>query len=592
MQSVTRWIWIALAGILAYIYVPKLLNGGSEAPQPIGVGRTETANYDVGEEPPAKCRIEGKRFAAELSTRGAALVDYYLTGDTRYTEGGKPIELTTVPASAPDRFSLHTDWRALGTTGDTAQVAHDVFDWTVEASDQTSCTFTYSDERVKLTKQFRAGEGPYEILTRLTIENTADDKRVHRLGIENTAWRTQKETDSHFGSQSPFITEVLCAHDGGKLERKSLSDFTPKDFEKPEFEAGWYVQRGAVDFAATSNAYFAQVIVPGQAPAPPVCGLQIEERWYREQFPDKTKDPSYGAMYRSRLVYPQKELAPHESATYEIAAYYGPKDRAVLAKALGGQHHLTDVINLGMFTVVSKVIVMFLIKAHEVVGNWGIAIIVLTLCVRILLFPLTWKQIKSMVSMRRLKPEIDEINRKFKDDAQQKQVATMEMYRKNGVNPFGGCLPVFVQMPVWWALYTVIQTAVELYHTPFLWYRDLSAPDPYFVLPIVLGATSFIQQKLMPQQMDMAQQKMMLYFMPALFTVMMLFLPVGLGIYMLTNSVLGIVQQQLVERFAPTGSGIQVREKDDTGGKGQSGGKKDEQRKLSGTVPAKLKGGS
>jgi YidC/Oxa1 family membrane protein insertase len=193
--------------------------------------------------------------------------------------------------------------------------------------------------------------------------------------------------------------------------------------------------------------------------------------------------------------------------------------------------------------------------------------------------------------MRRLKPEIDQINLRFKDDPQQKQVATMEMYRKNGVNPFGGCLPVFVQMPVWWALYTVIQTAVELYHTPFLWYHDLSAPDPYFILPIVLGGTSFIQQKLMPQQVDMAQQKMMLYFMPALFTVMMLFLPAGLGIYMLTNSILGIVQQQVVERVAPRPANIEVREKESAGGKGQVG-KKDEQRKLSSSLPAKLKGGS
>ena len=167
----------------------------------------------------------------------------------------------------------------------------------------------------------------------------------------------------------------------------------------------------------------------------------------------------------------------------------------------------------------------------------------------------------------------------------------MEVYRKNGVNPFGGCLPVLVQMPVWWALYSVLQTAVELYHTPFLWFRDLSAPDPFFVLPVVIGAASFVQQKLMPQQVDMAQQKMMLYFMPALFTVMMLFLPSGLGIYMLTNSILGIVQQQAVERFAPRTPGIEVREKDGSGDKTATG-KKDQQRKLSGTLPAKLKGGS
>lgn len=601
MESVTRWIFIALAGLLAWFYIPKLMGtgGSKDGVQPIGRGRTETALYEIDPgktEAQPKCTIRGQHFEAVLSARGAAVVDYYLTGDPRYTENGKPAELTTVAGNAPDRFDLHFDWRALGTTGEKAQVVHDVVDWKIESQDVTSCTFSYADDQVKLTKTFHAAEGSYELVTSATIENLADVPRVHRLGVENTAWRTHKETDTHLGRQSPLTTEVACGHDG-KVDRKMLSDFAAKDFEKPEFESGFWMNRGSIDFAATSTPYFSQAILPLSAPAAPACGLQIEERYNRDFYPDKTKDPDFSAMYRSRLVYPQKELAPHEKATYEVAAYYGPKDRETLSKAFGGHHGLSSLINLGMFAPVSKVLVAFLLKAHEVIGNWGIAIIVLTICVRLIMFPLTWKQIKSMVAMRRLKPEMDEINRKFKDDAQQKQVATMELYRKKKVNPFGGCLPVVVQMPVWWALYSVLQTAVELYHTPFLYFRDLSAPDPYFVLPVVIGGMSFVQQKLMPQQADLAQQKMMLYFMPALFTVMMLFLPSGLGIYMLTNSVLGIVQQQAVERFAPRGATIEVSNRDDTSGSGKGSnksdtGKKDEQRKLSGTVPAKLKGGS
>ncbi|HKQ67793.1 MAG TPA: membrane protein insertase YidC [Polyangiaceae bacterium] len=587
MESVTRWIFIAVAGLLAWIYIPKIMNGGKDAQQPIGPGITETAEYAVApgktsEQP--KCEINGNHFTAVLSSRGASLVDLYTTGDHRYTEGGKPIEITTVAGSAWDRFALGFDWRALGTTGEKAQVAHDVVDWQIAEKSDKSCTFSYADDKVKLSKTISAGLGPYELTVKATIENVSDTARVHRLGVENTAWRTHKETDSHFGRQSPFATEIACGHDGGKLDRKSGDSFAAKDFEKPEFERGWFMERGKIDFAATGNAYFAQAVVPIASPAPPACGLQVEERWDAHNYADKTKDEGYGSMYRSRLIYPAKELAPHESATYEVAAYYGPKDRDALHNALGGQHHLSELINLGMFAVVSKVLVMFLIKAHDVIGNWGISIIVLTICVRLLLFPLTWKQIKSMVSMRRLKPEVDEINAKFKDDPQQKQVAMMEVYRKNGVNPLSGCLPVVVQMPVWWALYSVLQTAIELYHTPFLWFQDLSAPDPFFILPVVIGAMSFVQQKLMPQQVDMAQQKMMLYFMPAVFTVMMLFLPSGLGIYMLTNSILGIVQQQAVERFAPKAPSIEVREKDDSGSK--SGGKKD-QRKLSSTLPAK-----
>jgi YidC/Oxa1 family membrane protein insertase len=598
MERFTRLIFIGLAVFLAWRYIPQILNGNKDVVQPIGVGATETAVYNVSTEAPQKCELKGNHFTAQFSTRGAALVDLMLTGDPRYTEGGKESELTSVPGSAPDRFALHDDWRALGTTGDNAQVESDVTDWKIAEHDGSSCTFQYEDERVRLTKTFRTGQGPYEIVAQSTIENLSDKNRVHRLGIENTAWRTHHETDSHFGRQSPLTTEVACGLQGGKLVRKSISDFAPKDFEKPEFEKGWFVERGAIEFAANSNSYFAQAIVPLAGPAAPACGLQIEERWYHTQYAEKTKDPAYGAMYRSRLIYPSKELAPHEKSSYEILAYLGPKDRNVLAHAAGGQHQLSELINLGMFAPISKQLVAFLILVHRAIGNWGIAIVVLTFCVRLVLFPLTWKQIKSMISMRQLKPEIDEINRKFKDDPQQKQLATMEVYRKNGVNPLKGCLPVLVQMPVWWALYSVLQTAVELYHTPFLWFPDLSAPDKLYVLPIVIGATSFVQQKLMPQQGDPQQQKMMLYMMPAVFTVMMLFLPAGLGIYMLTNSVLGIAQQQAVEYFAPKGpkgpkgpgNGIEVREiKPDEERAGKKGR---EQRKISSSMPAQLKGGS
>jgi YidC/Oxa1 family membrane protein insertase len=129
----------------------------------------------------------------------------------------------------------------------------------------------------------------------------------------------------------------------------------------------------------------------------------------------------------------------------------------------------------------------------------------------------------------------------------------MELWRKHGMSPFDqvkGCLPQLATMPVWFALYTTLQTAVELYNIPFLWFPDLSEPDPYFILPLIIGGTYFVQQKIMPFQGDPAQRKMMMYMMPVMFTVFMLFLPAGLGVYMFTNSVLAIVQQQAVEQHA------------------------------------------
>jgi YidC/Oxa1 family membrane protein insertase len=193
---------------------------------------------------------------------------------------------------------------------------------------------------------------------------------------------------------------------------------------------------------------------------------------------------------------------------------------------------------------------------HGVLGNWGLAIITLTVTARVLLFPLSLPGIKNMIRMREIKPEMDALNEKFKDDAQAKGLAQMELWRKHNVNPVKGCLPQLASMPVWFALYTTLQTAVELYNIPFLWFPDLSQSDPYFILPLIIGGTYFVQQRVMPQQGgDPVQQKMMMYLMPGMFTVFMLFLPSGLGVYMFTNSVLAITQQLSVERFAKRSAG-------------------------------------
>src|SRR5262249_11119724 len=147
-----------------------------------------------------------------------------------------------------------------------------------------------------------------------------------------------------------------------------------------------------------------------------------------------------GAVYHAQLLFPARELAPQASATYKQTAFFGPKERAVLAQAVGGRAGLGDLINLGFFSFVAKGLgaTLLFFRQHVTFGNWGLAIIAMTICLRILLFPLTWKSIKTTVAMRKFKPELDEITRKFPDDAQARQMATMELWRKHGVNPLGG----------------------------------------------------------------------------------------------------------------------------------------------------------
>lgn len=231
---------------------------------------------------------------------------------------------------------------------------------------------------------------------------------------------------------------------------------------------------------------------------------------------------------------------------WRVLSYFGPKDWSALEQA---GHELTEVVNLGYLAMIARVFAQLLGWIHGWAGNWGLAIILLTLMVRIALFPIVERQFRAMAPMRKLKPELDAINKRFPDDLEKRQAAMMELYRKHGVSPFGqmmGCLPLVLQMPVFFALYTSLSTNVELYNQPFaLWWQDLSAPDPYFVLPLMLVALMHLQQRMTPAAMDPQQQKIMMIVMPLMMGFFMLFLPSGLCLYMMTNSVLGIGQQQL-----------------------------------------------
>ncbi|HTQ45797.1 MAG TPA: membrane protein insertase YidC [Polyangiaceae bacterium] len=495
--------------------------------------------------PEQTCTVDGPRFQAVLSSHGAGLTHFFLT-DARYASTDSH-DLSTTPDVERWR-NLRTIFRDPSTQpSPDDQLKYDRFDWKTEQVDGATCRFTYEDQTARIVKTVSADERPFELKVETAITNLTDGPRKHQTSIEAFAYRTNKEVKGKLGRVSPFQTNLECARDNDVKRLNKGAD---------EFKTGWFGEPLVDRYAAIANYYFAQALVPLEA-APgvngekPACELQ-DEQWYGPgQKPD---DENAGDVYKARLTYPQRTLGPKETATYKQIAYFGPKERNVLQTAAGGWPRLQDLINLGTFSFVAKFLVSIItwIHAHMTFGNWGLAIIVLTLGLRIVLFPLTWKQIQSAVAMRRLKPEIDALNAKFKDDPQAKNLAMMELWRKHKVNPLGGCLPALVQMPIWFALYATLQTAVEFYHTRFLWFADLSAPDPFYILPIVLGAAMIVQQRIVPQQgMDPVQQKMMMWLMPGVFTVMMLFLPAALGVYMLTNSLLGITQQLVTEKLYP-----------------------------------------
>jgi YidC/Oxa1 family membrane protein insertase len=501
------------------------------------------------------CTIHGDRFDAELSTRGAGLTHLRLT-DERYAKSDSP-DLSTTPDIERWR-NLRVLFRAPGAApSPDDQVKFDRFDWDLDRTpgpggDASRCRFTYEDATARIVKTVTAGARPFELDVETTLTNRSDTRKRHEASIAVFAYRTNAEVKGKLGRVSPFQTNLECAR-GGEVKRLAKG--------ASEFKTNWFSEPLVDRYGAIANYYFAQALVPVEA-APgatgdkPSCDV-VDEQWFSEgQKPD---DEHAGDVYKARLTYPARTLEPNESATYRQIAFFGPKERDVLSSAAGGWPRLGDLINLGTFSFVGKYLVTIItwIHAHITFGNWGVAIIVVTICLKVLLFPFTWKQIKSSIAMRKLKPEVDALNAKFKDDAQAKNLAMMELWRKHKVNPLGGCLLGLVQMPIWFAMYATLQTAVEFYHTKFLWFGDLSKPDKYFVLPVVLGAAMIAQQRIVPAQgMDPMQQKMMTWIMPGVFTVMMLFLPAALGVYMLTNSVLGITQQLAMERLFPRAGGV------------------------------------
>ena len=182
------------------------------------------------------------------------------------------------------------------------------------------------------------------------------------------------------------------------------------------------------------------------------------------------------------------------------------------------------------------------------IGNYGFAVILLTVCIKLIFWPLTQKSYKSMKGMQKLQPEMKKMREKHGKDKQKLNQEMMSFYKDNKVNPLGGCLPMVIQIPVFFALYRVLLGSIELRHAPFmLWITDLSAKDPYYVTPLIMGVTMFLQQKMTPTNMDPTQAKIMLM-MPVVFTFMFLNFPSGLVLYWLTNNLLTILQQYLIKR--------------------------------------------
>jgi len=257
------------------------------------------------------------------------------------------------------------------------------------------------------------------------------------------------------------------------------------------------------------------------------------------------RSPQNSSEYIAGFTGPEFIVAPGSSLTQEVAFYAGPKDQYVLREI---SPNLDLTIDYGWLWFVASPIYWLLTKINALVGNYGWSILLLTVTVKGIFYKLSATSYRSMANMRRVMPKMLQLKERYGDDKMKLQKATMELYQKEKINPFGGCLPMLVQMPVFIALYWVLMESVELRQAPFiLWINDLSVMDPYFVLPLLMGISMYAQSLLSPAPADPMQAKIM-RFMPVVMTVFFLWFPAGLVLYWLANSVLGIMQQWYITR--------------------------------------------
>ena len=233
-------------------------------------------------------------------------------------------------------------------------------------------------------------------------------------------------------------------------------------------------------------------------------------------------------------------MNPGTTATIATKFYAGPEIKQRL-EAVAKNLDLT--IDFGFLWIIAIAILWLMEKINVVIGNWGWSIIIVTLIIKLCFYHLSEKSYRSMARMRQLAPRLKQLKERYGSDKQKMSQATMELYKKEKVNPVGGCLPMLIQIPFFFALYYVLLEAVQLRQAPFIfWIHDLSQRDPYFILPILMGISMWAQQKLNPEPPDPMQAKMMML-LPVIFTVFFLYFPAGLVLYWLTNNILSVTQQ-------------------------------------------------
>lgn len=471
--------------------------------------------------------VEGPLYRVELSNRGGVVHSWKLAKYKDNETPPKPLELVNAAASRQLRA-----WPLSIRLADPkleAEANDGLYALKSQSTDlhaPADIDFEWSDGHLDVVKQFKFTPG-YEM--DISVSATLDGQPLP-VGI---AWR------GGFGDQSvpnaAALTQVFCSQDG-KIEALSYKKLGVKGQPTQPTQIS-----GNIDAAGIEDTFFTAAFLPGQP------GIAV---WDWSQKQDVTSEGKTSQAPVAEMAAGSQRAGP-----WRVRLYVGPKELSELSKL---QPNLTDLVQFGYMSFIAKPLLKILKWSYKYVPNYGWDIVLLTLAINMALFPFKAKSWRSMKKMQDVAPKQKAIQAKYKKypmrDPRRRQMQEEigALYKEHGVNPLGSCLPQLIQFPIWWALYRMLEFSIELRHAPWIWWiHDLSARDPYYILPILMTVAMYYMTKMTPQTMtDPAQQKMMTL-MPLAFGLFLFLYSSGLVLYIFTSSLVGIVQQWYLNRADP-----------------------------------------
>jgi YidC/Oxa1 family membrane protein insertase len=501
--------------------LPRQEKGEREAPA-VAVQVSAEAEDEIGKVLAEQAKAEEKEISVEtefisviISTHGGTVKSWQLKGVHESIKDKTPLQLVSPKSKESGYYpmSLHYDDSSLTQRVNNGIYLADRKEIMIEAGgEKQSLTLSYQDpDGLKVVKTFTFYPDNYLIDITLTQENVSGP-------VKNASY-------------------FLCWGYGlGNQEVSGYVDTGPTSYidgdlitDAPDDIKGQLIHKGNISWTGIQDTYFAAMFIPSSV----TSSASVF----------KTTEGLLTVGISSR----EGQLKPGEKGTDTYNFYAGPKQRKRLAMA---QKNLENIVDYGWFSVIAEPLMGVLEFFHRYVKNWGIAIILLTVVIKLLFYPLTNASFKSMKGMQKIQPKVTAIREKYKKDPQRMNTEIMELYKKHKVNPLGGCLPMVLQIPVFFGLYKALLVSIELRHAPaffFWWIQDLSSKDPFYITPIAMGATMFFQQKMTPSTGDPKQQKIMML-MPIVMTFLFLNFSSGLVIYWLINNILTVAQQFLINR--------------------------------------------